>query len=156
MSGTVLWTAAHGAQWDSYYAPAVSGDGVWIAGGTYGGLYGFNTSNGSQRFFYSTSDLYDVWGPTFYKNVVYAWVAGSFRAHNPVSGALLWSTNPPWNATYYSMNTVAAVRDDRAFLMANPYLYAIDLPSHGDCLDGHEQLQRHPRRRQRSRLCALG
>jgi uncharacterized repeat protein (TIGR01451 family) len=128
-SGTVLWTAAHGAQWESYYAPTVVGDGVWVNGGTYGGLYGFNTSNGSQRFFVSNLGQVDEWTPTFYRNVLYSWVAGTFRAHNPVSGALLWSTNLAWNATY-SMNTVVAAQGDRAFVMANAYLYAIDLSSH--------------------------
>jgi hypothetical protein len=86
----------------------VASDGVWVQGGNGGGLYGFNASNGSQRFFVSNLGQVDEWTPTFYRNVLYSWVVGTFRAHHPVSGALLWSTNLAWNSTF-SMNTVVAV-----------------------------------------------
>jgi outer membrane protein assembly factor BamB len=61
-TGGLQWAAPHAAQWERYQAPTVFGDGVWINGGTYGGMYGFNLATGSQRFFVSLPQE-DLWTP---------------------------------------------------------------------------------------------
>ena len=128
-SGTTVWTAPFGAQGERYFAPTVVNDGVWVDGGTYGGLYGFNVSNGTQRFFNSTLAQYDQWTPTYYGGTIYTWVGGVFRAHDPLTGTVLWSStisvgNP------YSMNTVAVIEAGKAYVIGVPNLYAIDLTTH--------------------------
>ncbi len=128
-SGTSIWIAPFGAQGERYFAPTVVNDGVWVDGGTYGGLYGFNTGNGSQRFFNSSLEQYDQWTPTYYNGTIYSWVAGVFRAHDPTTGAILWSSTLS-TGNPYSMNTVPAADAGRAFVIGNPNLYAIDLTTH--------------------------
>ena len=128
--GTIKWQVPHDAQWESYMAPAVSDLGVFINGGTYGGLYGFELS-GAQRFFQSL-EQYDDWTPTLYNGGVYTFVKGVFRAHNPASGAVLWSQDLSWNWAGYSMNRTVACAEDRAFLVndaatGSKDLVAIDL-----------------------------
>jgi hypothetical protein len=127
--GSVIWSAPHAAQWERYYAPTVSGDGIWVDGGYYGGMYGFGT-NGTQRFFYSGLAQYDQWTPTWYQGTVYSWVEGVLRAHDPVSGSMLWSASFGWNWDGWSMNTVSALDNGYAFVAQRPNLIAVNLSSH--------------------------
>ncbi len=128
-SGNVIWSAPFGAQWERYYAPTVVGTNVWVDGGYYGGMYGFGT-NGVQRFFNSALEQYDQWTPTYYQGTVYSWVAGNFRAHDPLTGAVLWMASFGWNWDGWSMNTVSAIDGGRAFVQQRPNLIAIDLTTH--------------------------
>ena len=134
-TGATVWIAPVGAQWERYFAPTVVNDGVWVDGGTYGGLYGFNTNNGSQRFFNYSLGQYDQWTPSYYQGTIYTWVAGVFRAHDPTTGTTLWSS-VLGTGTYYSGNTVPAMDAGKAFAVeASGYfygghLYAIDVTTH--------------------------
>jgi len=133
--GSVIWSAPHAAQWERYYAPTVFGDGIWVDGGYYGGMYGFGT-NGTQRFFYSALAQYDQWTPTWYQGSVYSWVEGVLRAHDPISGSLLWSASFGWNWDGWSMNTVSALDNGFAFVAQRPNLIAVDLSTHAAALWG--------------------
>lgn len=125
-NGNELWSTTFGAQWERYYAPTVVSDGIWVNGGTYGGLYGF-TTNGAQRFFQSALAQFDQWTPSYYQGTIYTWVSGSFRAHDPVTGNILWTLGLNWNWDGYSMNTVPAIDEGIAFVQQRPNLVAIDL-----------------------------
>ena len=127
--GSVTWSAPFGAQWERYYAPTVVGDGIWVDGGYYGGMYGFST-NGTQRFFYSGLQQYDQWTPTYYQGTIYTWVGGVFNAHDPMTGTVLWNLNFGWNWDGWSMNTVSAIDGGLAFVQRRPNLIAIDLAAH--------------------------
>jgi uncharacterized repeat protein (TIGR01451 family) len=130
-TGAILWTAPYGGQWDWYLAPLVVGDGVWIDGGTYGGMYGFDSATGGQRFFNAYNDMFEGWTPSYYGGVVYSWENDVFKASDPVYGTLFWSVYPPSNPSWTgSMNTAAAIQSFRAVLMANSYLDCVDLDSH--------------------------
>ncbi|MFZ4780461.1 MAG: Ig-like domain-containing protein, partial [Terrimicrobiaceae bacterium] len=128
-NGTTIWSSPFGAQWESYFAPAVTADGVWIDGGTYGGLYGFDHSGG-QKFFASLPQ-YDLWTPSIGPDgTLYTWVAGIFTAHLPATGVKLWSVNAGWDWHGWSMNTTTAISDGKAFAIGSPGLFAVDLNSH--------------------------
>ncbi|EDY18001.1 peptidase M36 fungalysin [Chthoniobacter flavus Ellin428] len=124
-NGTPLWSSAITAQWERYFAPTVVGDGVWVDGGTYGGLYGFNTADGSQRFFNSTIGQYDQWTPAYYNGTIYTWVGGSFRAHDPVTGSILWSLS-------LDLGTAGSpvIDQGRAYVIGSAKFYAVDLAAH--------------------------
>jgi uncharacterized repeat protein (TIGR01451 family) len=112
-------------------APLVVGDGVWIDGGTYGGMYGFDSATGGMRFFDAFNDMFDTWTPTYYNGVLYSWENNVFRASDPVYGTVSWSVYPPSNPSVFgTMNTAAAIQGNRALLMANSYLDCIDLTNH--------------------------
>jgi uncharacterized repeat protein (TIGR01451 family) len=125
-NGALLWTNNFDAQWERYYAPTVYGGGIWIDGGGYGGMYGFST-NGMELFFNDQLEQYDEWTPAYYQDTVYSWVAGNFRAHDPITGTVLWEVNCGWNWGGWSMNTVAAIDGGKAFVENPPNLTAIDL-----------------------------
>jgi len=124
-SGGLEWSAPVAAQWSNHYAPTVFENGVWVNGGEFGGLYGFNTSNGTQRFFTSLAQ-YDLWTPAYYRGKVYSWVAGVFREHDALTGAVLGSTTLS-TGNPYSMNTVAVIEAGKAYVVGNPDLFAVDV-----------------------------
>jgi subtilisin family serine protease/outer membrane protein assembly factor BamB len=129
-TGTVNWNAPFGSQWEHYYAPAVTADGVWMDGGSYGGLYGFNL-DGTQKFFNSTLAMCDQWAPTVGSDgTIYSWVTGTFKAHNPSSGAVLWSATTFGTWYTYSMNNVSAVANNKAYVIGAPGLYCFNLQTH--------------------------
>ena len=125
-SGTPRWSAPFSAQWSTYFAPAVTDNGIWINGGSYGGIYGF-TPGGTQKFF-ANLPQYDKWTPSIGPDgTVYSWVAGVLTAHDPDSGVVLWSVNIGWDWRGWSMNTVSAIGEGYAFVIGSPGLHAVDL-----------------------------
>lgn len=125
-TGQTRWSAPHSAQWESYLAPTVAEDSVWINGGYYGGIYGFNRTSGAQLFFLDL-EQYDEWTPLYHAGRVFSWVEGRFREHNPRSGTVLWTLDRGWDWRGWSMNRTVAAANGRAFAVGNPNLHAIDL-----------------------------
>ena len=87
-NGNALWSSPFTAQWERYEAPAVNEEGIWINGGSYGGMYGFN-HDGTEKFYRSLPQQ-SQWTPTLQNNRVYTWVSGTFTAHDPESGSANW------------------------------------------------------------------
>ena len=125
-TGATRWTSPFTAQWETYMAPAASELGVYINGGAYGGMYGFNPTSGAQKFFRSLSQ-YDNWTPTIHQNQVYSWVAGLFTCHDPETGATLWSINLGWAWHGYDMHRTIACDNGFAFLTSVQDVYSSTL-----------------------------
>jgi alpha-tubulin suppressor-like RCC1 family protein len=117
-TGTQLWASTYSAQWESYEAPAVAEQGVFVNGGSYGGIYGFNL-DGSQRFFQSLAQV-DGWTPTISNGRLFSWTQGSFIEHNPADGT------KHWNLATTSGTGVAAIQGNAALLLGSG-LGCIDL-----------------------------
>ncbi|RYD27166.1 MAG: hypothetical protein EOP87_21590, partial [Verrucomicrobiaceae bacterium] len=126
-TGVAAWSSPHGAQWENYEAPTVTDSGIWVNGGSYGGLYGFSPA-GKQTFFRSLAQ-YDGWTPTMSDGRLFTWVAGSFLEHNPADGSTLWSVDAGWEWAGWSMDTVSAVSGDSAVVVSTTGIICIDLAS---------------------------
>lgn len=124
-TGARRWASVFGAQWESYEAPAVTDDGIWINGGTYGGLYGFDLL-GNQRFFRSLAQE-DGWTPTISGDRLFSWVGGLFQEHNPWDGTTLWSITVSTDS--YGSTGVSAISADSAVIAGYSEIVCIDLPS---------------------------
>ncbi|MEY2546177.1 MAG: large repetitive protein, partial [Verrucomicrobiota bacterium] len=125
-TGGLLWAAPHDAQWEQYQAPTVFGDGVWVNGGYYGGMYGFDLATGAQRF-YQPLPQEDGWTPSYYGGVIYSCVSGIFKAFDPRTGSELWTRNLRLpNSSWYSAG-VLAIMNNRAFVIGDGSLVAVDL-----------------------------
>ncbi|MCM3875125.1 MAG: PQQ-binding-like beta-propeller repeat protein, partial [Thermoanaerobaculia bacterium] len=72
-SGTKHFQVPHTAQWERYYAPTVVEGRVYVNGGYYGGMYGFNGLIGNQLWF-SGLPQYDEWTPAVDALRAYAYV----------------------------------------------------------------------------------
>lgn len=125
-NGGLLWASPFAAQWEHYQAPTVVGDGVWIEGGSYGGMYGFNVADGGQRFFVPLPQE-DNWTPSYYDGVVYSCVSGILKACDPRTGSDLWTRDiKPAGATWYQ-GSVPVILNGRASIVASGTLVTIDL-----------------------------
>lgn len=129
-TGNLIWSSPIGAQWEHYWSPAVAAGRVFMNGGTYGGLYGFDVNSGSELFFNGTLEQYDEWSPAVHNGVVYTFVEGSLRAHNPATGLVQWTTNPGWDWAGWSMETSPVFNDTHAFVIAPPSIHAINVATH--------------------------
>jgi alpha-tubulin suppressor-like RCC1 family protein/phosphodiesterase/alkaline phosphatase D-like protein len=120
-TGAQIWASNFGAQWDSYEAPAVSDLGIFMNGGTYGGMYGYNF-DGSQRFFLTLSQN-NGWTPTIHRNRLFSFVGGSFIEHDPANGVTLWGL-PNMGGT-----AVIAAQGNSAVVVIGNTLNCFDLRS---------------------------
>jgi Pro-kumamolisin, activation domain/PQQ-like domain/Putative Ig domain len=125
-TGNLNWTSPFGSQWEHYLAPTVyQSIGVWMDGGTYGGLYNFGF-DGTQKSFTDEAQ-YDEWTPTYYNGTIYSWVGGTFSAVNPATGALLWSLTEPYYWHGWSMNCAAPIVNNLAYLNGDLFLTAVNV-----------------------------
>jgi hypothetical protein len=120
-SSTPFWSASFGAQWERFWAPLVSSSGrIYFDGGQYGGMYGLDTSNGSQLFFNASLGQIDQWSPLLLNGMIYTFLGSELRTHDPISGAVLSET---------VINTGGAhtpISDgDKIYAISPPNLYAV-------------------------------
>ncbi len=116
-TGTPIDFKTHfAAQWERYYAPTVDNGVVYTDGGTYGGLYAFNISDGTIKWFSNstTSVLkqFDQWTPAVDANYVYAYSGDTnggsndsgLRILNKVTGSLVTTIpDPSFAMSAYSL-----------------------------------------------------
>ena len=120
-TGATLFRSAYGNQWSRYYAPVIAGGRVFMAGGTYDGLYAFDATTGIQQWFASTNQ-YNEWTPSVRDGVVYAYT-GSYtpklEAFDAASGSSLFVIADPnfqWNG--WSMHTAPVIGGENDILAA--------------------------------------
>lgn len=115
LDGTELWRAPHQAQWERYYAPTVDGTGIFVNGGSYGGLYGFRRGDGRQNWFLGL-DQYDQWTPAVDATRVYAYAGpGGLRVVDRKTGEVQFAiADPNFNWSGYSMNGAPVLAPDGA------------------------------------------
>ncbi len=123
-------------------APTVVGNGVWVRGGQFGGMYGFDAVAGRQRFFVAQQQ-FDLWTPSYYDGVVYSWVNGDFKAWDPKTGAALWSREYGAQSDR-SIGSTIAISDGRAFVVGKYGLRAIDLESRSEAWFVQESFRKLP------------
>jgi len=114
--GSQQWSSIFYQQWENYLAPAVDDTGVYITGGSYGGIYGYERDTGGQRFFQSL-DQYDEWTPSLHNGGLYSFVKGIFRSHSRSTGAIQWSRTFAWDWAGYDMKRTTACANNTAFFI---------------------------------------
>lgn len=125
-AGTLKWASPHSAQWENYLAPTIADGGVFVNGGSYGGLYGFDATTGTQRFFVGQGQV-DNWTPGYADGVVYSCVNGKFTATNPVAGSQLWTRDLAAASDYYSEGAVPVLADNKAIVRIPGRLVVLDV-----------------------------
>ncbi len=124
-TGDQVFQSPHAAQWERYYAPTIYEGSVYVNGGYYGGMYGFDAFSGANLWF---ADLpqYDEFTPAVDDEHVYAYV-GSYSPGLYVvdreSGQLDYQIRDPnfdWNGwsmdlapVLGSMENVITIHDGR-------------------------------------------
>jgi hypothetical protein len=72
-TGATVFKAPHAAQWERYYAPTIYDGEVYVNGGYFGGMYGFDAYTGAQLWF-TELPQYDQWTPAVAGGTAYAYV----------------------------------------------------------------------------------
>ena len=122
LNGETNWKAPFAAQWESYKAPTIVNGKVYVNGGSYGGMYGFDANTGSQLFFANLAQE-DEWTPAYYDNHLYTWTEGRLTKHDADSGILISSLDI---IDDYRAGTVA-IDSGIGFVTASNKLFAVDL-----------------------------
>ena len=107
-TGAQLFRSPYGNQWSLYYAPVVVGQTVYMAGGTYDGMYSFDGTTGAQRWFAATNQ-YNQWTPAVRNGLVYAYTGSNspqVEVVDAVTGAVTdIIPDPHFSWDGWSMNT---------------------------------------------------
>ena len=131
--GALLWAAPFDAQWERYLAPAVVEEGAFINGGAYGGLYGFDSTTGTRRFFVNRAQR-DGWTPSYSGGVVYSCVYGSFLATSASTGSQQWiadlTQSTTGTDTYWTDGNVPAISGSTAAVIGGGRIVAMNLGTH--------------------------
>ena len=121
-SGEFVFQAPHAAQWERYYAPTIDGGKVYVNGGVYGGMHGFDAFSGSSMWFLDLPQ-YDQWTPAVSGSLAYSYV-GEYQpglyAADRASGALVFfipDANFDWNG--WSMDLAPVIGDRGDVIVAH-------------------------------------
>jgi outer membrane protein assembly factor BamB len=120
--GALRFKSPMSSQWETYLNPVVSANGVYTNAGTYGGLYGFDTT-GHQLFFAGLAQT-SLWSPALDATAVYAYT-GDLRILDPVTGAVIKSIPDPTFTNYiYEIHGAPVLGVDSVFAAnyANSFL----------------------------------
>lgn len=96
-TGALVFKSQMSSQWENYLAPTIGPEGIYTNAGTYGGLYGFDTT-GSLLFFAQEAQT-SLWTPAVDASGIYSYT-GSLRVGDPVTGAVLHQIADPTFTNY--------------------------------------------------------
>ena len=126
VSGTFLWRAPFGSQWERYLGPIVVKGSVYFDGGSYGGIYSFSAADGSQNW-YTNLPQYDQWSPTWANGLLVTYT-DRIDVIAPLTGlALATITDPDYYWNGYSPNQAAIVIGNNAYTTNGGRLVVYDL-----------------------------
>ncbi|MBN1889227.1 MAG: PD40 domain-containing protein [Thermoflexales bacterium] len=126
-TGRQNWQSPFSAQWELYFAPLVIDGAVYVNGGYYGGMYGYNAGNGAQLWFLGLEQEAE-WTPAYAHGRLYTWVNYNFRSHDPATGLVVWSLRPgPVLYGFGGADTTPVIAGQIALVVDSGRLYAIDL-----------------------------
>jgi putative pyrroloquinoline-quinone binding quinoprotein len=97
-NGGLVFKSQMSSQWEYYLAPTIGASGVYTNAGTYGGLYGFDTS-GNLLFFDGVAQQ-DEWTPAVDATHVYAYTGDGLHIFDPVTGAVQMTITDPTFTNY--------------------------------------------------------
>lgn len=123
-TGGIQWKSRFDAQWESYFAPVVSDEGIFMNGGSVGGVYGFSLEG--TELFHKRLDQIDNWTPLLHEGWLYTWVAGIFRQFDPELGTELNQLTLGSGLT--ASGTIPAAAGNVAVMSSFDGLYAVSLP----------------------------
>lgn len=126
IDGTFLWRVPFDSQWEHYLGPIIVNDHIYFDGGTYGGMYGMNTDDGSQ-IFYTNLPQYDSWSPTWHDESLIAYT-NELDVVAPATGQVITTiTDPDYYWSGYSPDQAPVVVGDLAYVTNGGRLLAFDL-----------------------------
>jgi hypothetical protein len=84
--GTLVFKSSMSSQFEHYLAPTIGPQGIYTNAGTYGGLYGFDTTG--QQLFFAFMPQTSQWTPAVDASAIYTYTGDALRVLDPVTGAV--------------------------------------------------------------------
>jgi outer membrane protein assembly factor BamB len=116
-TGEAVFQVAQSAQWERYFAPTIHEGKVYVNGGYYGGMYGFDAFAGNPSWFLDLPQ-YDEWTPAVAGGLAYAYVGeyqpGLYVADR-LTGQLVYVIPDPafdWDGWSMNLAPVVGAHDD--------------------------------------------
>lgn len=78
-TGEIVFRSNYSAQWESHQSPTIYDGSIYVNGGYYGGMYGYNAFSGAQMWFRSLTQV-SGWTPAVNGNYSYAYLSGTLTA----------------------------------------------------------------------------
>ena len=122
-TGEVIFKSQTSAQWESYLAPTIYDGSVYINGGYYGGMYGFDAFTGDQHWFKSLAQE-DNWTPAVEGKYSYAFLKGTLTAIDRLYGTVAFSIT---HRSSYNHNVPVIGNFNNIFSTNSGYLVCFDL-----------------------------
>jgi uncharacterized protein YjdB len=118
--GRIVFRSSYENQWSEYYAPVVADGTAYMAGGEFGGMYGFDAASGDELWFVSLNS-YDEWTPAVSEGLVYAYTGEQLPSPSVLSavdaatGAVVYEIPDPhfdWSGWSLNGTPVVGTSDD--------------------------------------------
>jgi len=119
IDGSLVFKSQMTSQWEQYLAPTIGPNGIYTNAGTYGGLYGFDTTG--RQLFFAYMPQQSQWTPAADANAVYTYTGDALRVLDPVSGAVRTTILDPTFTNYIYVINGSAVLGDSGYVFAANY-----------------------------------
>ncbi|MDP9009441.1 MAG: PQQ-like beta-propeller repeat protein [Pseudomonadota bacterium] len=117
-NGGLVFKSTMSSQWEHYLSPTVGPHGVYTNAGTYGGLYGFDTTG--QQLFVAPMPQTSQWTPAADGTSVYTYTDAGLQVLDPITGAILTTIADPSFQNYtYVINGSAVLGATGSVFAAN-------------------------------------
>lgn len=124
-TGEFIFRSIFSAQWERYQSPTIYDGSVYVNGGYYGGMYGFDAFSGEQQWFRGLRQD-DNWTPAVEAQYAYSFVEGYFTAVNRLYGTTAWSVYYQ-DARYRTCKAVVLGEMKNALVITVGHLVSFDL-----------------------------
>ena len=116
-SGTIRWSTPYSDQGSTPgWGPTVADGSLWVSGGYYEGLYGYDAITGAERFFQTLPQFTD-WTPAYRGGKLFTWLQGTVRRHHALTGEVeLSKVLKTKNAANGWMETMPVLAEGRLVL----------------------------------------
>lgn len=118
-TGDLLFESHHGNQRSKYLSPTVYDGNVYINGGTYGGVYGFDGITGEQQWFFDLNDNYYGWTPAVNEEYVIAYTGARLTVINRQTGVEEFNIQDPGFHSAYCMRLAPVIGSHDDVIVVN-------------------------------------
>lgn len=103
-TGTQVFKSQMASQWEHYFAPTIFNGAVYTDGGSYGGMYAFDTTTGAQDFF-AGGRQFDGWTPAVDATRAYVYTGNTLTTYDSRTGAQIASIADPNTSNAYAVSS---------------------------------------------------
>lgn len=128
--GKIIFKSPTSAQWEHYLSPTVFDNHVYVDGGSYGGMYSFDSKTGDKNWFAGLAQ-YDGWTPAVNAQYAIAYTGGHLNVLDRMTGKVAADiADPNYQWSGYDSGFAPVILNVNDVLgIQSGYLTLFDLPN---------------------------